>query len=47
LDEEKQKECFIIDKKLVEMSGENNFLYLINNGLAAYAGLEILDPQEN
>lgn len=27
------------------MYGSGNFLYLINNGLAAYAGYEILSPK--
>lgn len=42
LNSEKEKECFVIDKQLVEMYGPEKFIYLINNGLAAYDGFEIL-----
>jgi hypothetical protein len=40
----KERECFPIPKNLIEIYGPEAFLYLINNGLAAYAGFEILSP---
>lgn len=46
LDEERRKECFVVEKRLVQMYGIKEFLYLINNGLAAYAGYQIMKPQE-
>ena len=44
--EERQRECFLIDKELVDKYGPYTFIYIINNGLAAYAGYEILCPKE-
>lgn len=35
-----------MDRKIVERFGPYNFIYLINNGLAAFAGLEILDAKK-
>lgn len=46
MDEQRQRECFVIDRKLVERFGPYNFIYLINNGLAAFAGLKILDAKK-
>lgn len=46
LDELRQRECFVVDEQLVRMYGEAEFLYLINNGLAAFAGYEIMGPKE-
>jgi len=31
-----------MDKELVDMFGPAKFIYLINNGLAAFAGFELL-----
>jgi len=33
----------VIDKSLVEMYGAYKFCYLINNGLAAFNGFDILN----
>jgi hypothetical protein len=32
-----------MDKQLVDMFGPTKFIYLINNGLAAFAGFELLN----
>lgn len=37
---------FPVPTNLVKMYGEYEFCYLINNGLAAYAGYEIMKPKE-
>lgn len=38
-------ECFPIEEELIAKYGPSRYLYLINNGLAAYQGYEILEVQ--
>ena len=46
LDDQKMMECFGIDSDLVKQFGPNQYLYLANNGLAAFHGYEIMSPKK-
>lgn len=45
-DSRRERECFVVPSSIVHMYGPFHFLYYINNGLAAFAGLEILSPSK-